>query len=227
MGPEPHVDAGTVEGVGALGEKPQGFSLLELPEADRAVGALHDPLLLDELNLSEGPDQRLLQPATGWRVIPVEAECIGGIAAAPLPPEGVEPAAVPGDDGVVEDEHEDTGQDADDDDEERREAGVVGGVSEAESRRRRRQRRLLEDEAPLGAVTTAEPLGAVSERFGWETTGPVVLGRRHGRGRGDLSPLCYPHGLLLLCLLSSAPEKVGRDAEHAPEEDGPPFEEDL
>lgn len=84
-----------------------------------------------------------------------------GARAEDPPPEGANGATVLGDEGVIADEKEGAGQNADDCNDERgedRAGGVVGaGAGDVEGRRRR------EDEvAPLGAVHAAQPLRAIS-----------------------------------------------------------------
>ena len=84
------------------------------------------------------------------------AEGIGAAAS----PAAAEATTVLGDDGVVGDEEEGTGKDADDGDDKRGEGGAAGGVVVfADEGERGRGRK--DDVAPLRAVDAAEALRAV------------------------------------------------------------------
>lgn len=158
VGLEPGVDAVDVEGMAALGEEAQALVLLELVEADGAVGDAHHPLPLPLPVPAHRHrlDQRLLHAAgvSG----PVGRRGSGGAAAGGRAGGG----AVLGGDGVVGDKEEGGGEDADDGDDEGGEV-VVGGVRRLQGEGGRRRRGEDGDGAPPGAVDAAGALGAVSD----------------------------------------------------------------
>lgn len=158
VGLEPGVDAVDVEGMAALGEEAQGLVLLELVEADGAVGDAHHTLPLPVPAHRHRLDQRLLYAAAAAGVsCAVGRRRGGGVAAGG----GAGGGAVLGGDGVVGDEEEGGGEDADDGDDEGGEVGV-GGVRCLQEEGGRRRRREGGDGAPPGAVYAADALGAVS-----------------------------------------------------------------
>jgi hypothetical protein len=163
--------------VAALGQQPEALAVPELAEADRAVGAVHEPVAALVLAHRDLVDQRLVQPVRRRGVprllLAPQAAVAVAMATAPAGakepvPQGGEGAAVLGDDGVVADKEEGCGEHADDGDDERREdwaGGVViaAGAGDVERRRRRRENEV----APLRAVHAAQPLGAIPSQLIW------------------------------------------------------------
>lgn len=68
MRPEPRVNARHVERVAALGQQPEGFVVLELPEAHGTFGAVYDSFVFPVFEDGDGVYQRLLE--TGGADVP-------------------------------------------------------------------------------------------------------------------------------------------------------------
>lgn len=181
---QPGIDALDVEGMATLGEQAKCLVLPELAEAHRAVGAVDQSIASPVLAHRNLIDQGLVEPArrgdvpclvaAGLAKAVLELAVVRTVAAEP-PAEGVEAAAVLGDDGVVADEEEGAGEDADDGDHEGGEgrAGAVVGDLQG-------GRRWENHVAPLGAVDAAEALSAV---FSWLVGNPGLLVVDDGHGQ--------------------------------------------
>lgn len=158
---QPSVDASDVECMATLGEQSKALVLPELAEAHGAVGAVDQSIASPVLAHRDLIDQGLVEPvrrgdmpwlvAAGLTKAILELTAVHTTAVAVEPPaEGVEAAAVLGDDGVVGDEEESTGEDADDGDHEGGEGRAGGVVGELEG-----GRWWEEYVAPLWAVDAA------------------------------------------------------------------------
>lgn len=139
VGPEPHVDAGHVEGVAAFGQEPESVVLAELAEANRAVRAVDQALALSVPNGGDGVYDRLLQAHRSDepdRVLVVVHELVslsavglyrGQIIVVISPPSASceQSEAGLGNDDVAEEEEQEAGEQGEQNDDGRRDAVVL------------------------------------------------------------------------------------------------------
>ena len=142
---EPSIDALDMESMATLGEQSKALVLPELAEAHRAVGAVDQSIASPVLAYRNLIDQGLVEPVrwgdVPWLVAAGLAKAVLELAvmhtpvAMEPPAEGVEAAAILGDDGVVADEEEGASEDADDGDHEGGEGRARAVVGELEGGR--------------------------------------------------------------------------------------------
>jgi hypothetical protein len=203
VGLEPGVDAGGVEGVAALGQPAEAFVLLELGEADGAIGAVDGTLAFSVLADGDGADDGLVQ-AFVYCDPPVVVELGGDMGDGGGLGTGAAAAAVATDPGEyeydddVDEDHEGSAKDGGEEDDDRVDVGAVGAVE------------------AVGAVgvDTIEAIGAAPMVESAVTIVAVVGGLERRRGRPSIPAVRRIHvqrspiARLLLSHLAGAVEEA-------------------